>query len=176
MSETLETLLDAKTRRSVGKALGCIPQGMYVLTASYERRVRAVLVSWVQQVSFEPPMIAVALSKGRSIVPLIHESHCFALNQIAQEDKLAMKTFMGNGRGRPRNGKSDSSPLDAMEVVRKVTGAPVLTRAQAYFDCELVRHLDFDADHDLYIGAIRDGAILNGGNVTVRLREDGMKY
>jgi flavin reductase (DIM6/NTAB) family NADH-FMN oxidoreductase RutF len=173
MHETPQFVLDEDARQAVGKALGRIPQGLYILTAAYEHRRRGVMVSWVQQASFEPPMVLVSLRKGREIVPLIHESHAFALSQVSEEDKLTLKKFADGLRPGQRH---DDDPLAGIETMRRATGAPIICKALSFMDCELVRHIDVEGDHDLYVGLIRDGGPLHNGRITVRLREDGFKY
>lgn len=164
-----DVTLDKQSRLAIGEALGRIPQGLFILTAEFEGRVLGMMVSWVQQVSFEPPMVLVALRKGREIVPLIHDSHRFALNQIARQDRLTRRKFSDTKI-------ADEERLQTMEIVRKTTGSPVLARSLAFMDCELIRHIDIDGDHDLYVGLIRDGGILHAGEVDVRLRTDGFAY
>ncbi|MBC8108463.1 MAG: hypothetical protein H7Z14_17895, partial [Anaerolineae bacterium] len=41
----------------IGKALGRIPSGVFVLTAAHAGERMAMLASWVQQAAFEPPAI-----------------------------------------------------------------------------------------------------------------------
>jgi flavin reductase (DIM6/NTAB) family NADH-FMN oxidoreductase RutF len=161
--------LDKQTKKAIGEALGRIPQGLFVLTAAYEAQQLGVMVSWVQQVSFEPPMVLIALRKGRGIVPLIHESHAFALNQLDKQDRVSRRKFI-------ESKVTNEDRLEAMDIVHKATGAPVLAKALAFLDCELVRHMDIDGDHDLYIGLVREGGLLHSGDVEVRLREDGFTY
>lgn len=162
--------LDVKSRRGIGQALGGIPQGLYILSAAHEMRCRAVMVSFVQQAGFAPPTVVVALNKGRDIVPLIHDSHAFALSQIAEDDRLLLKKFADRRQG------ADDGPLDGMETFKKATGSPILCRAVGYLDCRLVRHIDVDSDHDLYVGHVLSGGLLNKGKVSVRLRTNGFKY
>ena len=58
-------------KQTVGKALGRIPSGVFVLTAVHENRRDAMLASWVQQVGFDPPAVSIAVAKGRPIVDLM---------------------------------------------------------------------------------------------------------
>jgi len=153
----------------IGKALGRIPQSLYIMTAQYEDQMRGVMVSFVQQVSFDPPMVMVSLGKGRPIVPLIHDSHAFAVCQIAKTDKLTLKRFA-------RGTQPGESPFQAIETMRGATGSPVIKRSLAYLDCDLVRHIDIDGDHDMYIGAVREGDLLNDGEVFIHLRDNGFTY
>ena len=170
--ESQPPALDKATHESVGKALGRIPQGLWVLTAAFENRHGGVMVSWVQQASFEPPMVTVALLKGRPIVPLIHNSHAFALSQVCTDDKLTLKKFFDPEPCTLR----DEDPLDGLDTARRITGAPILRKALSFLDCELMRHIDVEGDHDLYVGLVRDGGNLHDGQITVRLRENGYKY
>jgi flavin reductase (DIM6/NTAB) family NADH-FMN oxidoreductase RutF len=155
-------------RRGIGEALAKIPQGVFILTAGHETRIRGLMVSWVQQASFEPPMLVVALRKGRDVVPIIHNAHAFAINQVAPDDRLLMKRF-------GEHPASDERLL-GLETARKTTGAPVLVRAMAWMDCELIRHIDVEADHDIYVGMILDGGINRHADVPVHLRDNGFKY
>ena len=50
--------------------------------------------------------------------------------------------------------RESGDPFDCLPLDRLVTGAPIVRRAAAAFDCEVVRHLDMEADHELYIGHV----------------------
>ncbi|MEX2672898.1 MAG: flavin reductase family protein [Phycisphaeraceae bacterium] len=163
MKDPSTSTLDAQTREAVNAVLSRIPCGRFLLTAGHDGRTRGVLVSWVQQVSAEPAMVLVALEKGREIVPLIHESHSFALSQVAADDKLTLRKFSAD--------TLDEDPLESLEIMRRATGSPILARTQAFVDCELVRHLDIEGDHDLYVGVVRDGGLLKGGAVHVEVAD-----
>lgn len=167
--DSMPVILDEKTRLRFARPLGLIPQSLFIMTAAHEHRMRSLLVSWVQQVSFDPPMVAISLRKGREIVPLIHDSHAFALNQIAHDDRLVLRKYNGEA-------PSHEDPVTLLETCRKATGSPILSRAVSYLDCELVRHIDIDGDHDLYVGMIRDADMLRGGVISVHMREDGFSY
>jgi hypothetical protein len=49
------------------RALGRIPSGLFILTARFEDQSTGMLASWVQQVSFDPPLVSVAVKKGRFV-------------------------------------------------------------------------------------------------------------
>src|SRR5690554_6461350 len=85
--------MDEVTKQAIGAALGRIPSGLFILTAQYEDRRAGMLASWVQQVCFEPPMICVAVGKGRPIMPLISESRSFGLCQIADGERVMLRKF-----------------------------------------------------------------------------------
>jgi len=164
-----ESLLDPKVRRAWSRVLGRIPQGMFVMTAEYEGRLCGIRVSFVQQVSFSPPYVLVALRKGMEIVPLIHESHAFGLSQFDPDDRLISKKFRYDA-------VTDGDSLQAIDLKHMTTGSPVLMRAQTYMDCQLIRHIDIDGDHDLYVGQIREAGVIENSEVSIHLRDDGFAY
>jgi flavin reductase (DIM6/NTAB) family NADH-FMN oxidoreductase RutF len=162
-------VIDKQLRQRIGAALAHIPSSLFIMTSHWEDHSRGVMVSWVQQVAFEPPMVVVSLAKGRHIVPLIHDSHTFALCQICPDDKLTVKKFS-------RTAEAVEDQFQGIDWHRGVTGSPILGKALAYLDCELIRHFDIDADHDLYVGLVRDGGIQHPGQPIINKREDGFAY
>ena len=54
-----------KNKKQVGKALGRVVSGLYVVTAKCEDKEDAVLASWVNQCSFDPPAVTIALGTLR---------------------------------------------------------------------------------------------------------------
>lgn len=129
-------------------ALSCVPSGKFVLTAQHEDRRAGMLVHWVQQVCVEPPMVSVAVAKGKSIMPLISESRKFALCQLGETDRLMQRKFA-----------QDSDPSDDPFLgfdlrPSKLGSVPIMTGSLAYFECELSCHMDVEGDHDLFVGRI----------------------
>lgn len=152
----------------LAQALGRIPSGMFVLTAHYEDQLDAIMVSWIQQVSFEPPMVMVSLHKGRSITPLICGSNHFGLCQVSQADKLMMRRF--------EIGMDQDDPFQLLTLAHNTTSVPIIESSLTYMECEVVRHLDIEADHEIFIGKVVQSKILRSEEPRVHLREDGLKY
>jgi flavin reductase (DIM6/NTAB) family NADH-FMN oxidoreductase RutF len=48
----------------------------------------------------------------------------------------------------------DDDPFDAIPTRTLVTGAPILLRCTTWFDCEVMRRVDLEADKELYVGMI----------------------
>jgi flavin reductase (DIM6/NTAB) family NADH-FMN oxidoreductase RutF len=46
-------------------ALGRIPSGLFILTARRGTLETGMLASWVQQCSFDPPLVMAAIRRGR---------------------------------------------------------------------------------------------------------------
>ena len=161
-------MIDDKARLAIGAALGRIPSGLFILTARHEEQRAGMLASWVQQVCFQPPMVSVAVAKGRPIMPLISESRRFGLCQIPKGDKVIMRKFLSG----PEQG---TDPFLGHELTPTVTGVPILTHCLGYVECELACHMDVEGDHDLFVGHVRGGAYF-AGEPHVHIRENGFKY
>ena len=149
-------------------ALGRIPSGLFVMTTAFEGKRRGVRVTWVQQCGFDPPLVSVALAKGHCMAPLLQDSHAFALSQLAEEDRLSFRRFEDCAN-------SGDDEFEDVETIALVTGSPALKRSVAALDCLIVRHLDLDSDHELYVGQVVAGRV-NGGSPAIRLRGDGLSY
>ncbi len=144
------------------RALGLIPSGLYAMTSAYGGERSGVLVSWVQQCGFEPPMVAIASPKGRSIAPLIRDSRAFALNLLRPDDTFLLRILS----------RDDLEPCEVLDPVRcesLVTGSPCITRAIAALDCEVVRHIDLEGDHEMYIGQVMGGRLYDDAATPGRL-------
>src|SRR5215475_13297409 len=46
----------------LGKAIGRVPSGVFILTTRHGGRAGAIMASWVQQSSFDPPALSDALA------------------------------------------------------------------------------------------------------------------
>jgi flavin reductase (DIM6/NTAB) family NADH-FMN oxidoreductase RutF len=153
----------------IAAALGAIPGGVFILTAEHEDRRAGMLASWVQQVCFEPPMVMVAVAKGRPIMPLISESRQFGLCQLSDKDKLLRRKFSGGT-------EPGDDPFLGFELApTTLHNLPILKNCLAHLECELACHMDVEGDHDLFVGVVR-GAARRPGAPEIRLRESGMEY
>ena len=141
--------MSTRDHDAVPRAIEALPSGSYVMTSAYEGERAGVLVSWVTRVADEPALVCVAVRKGHAIEPLIRDSRAFALCRVDAEDKLVRRTFSDT---RPPDERGDL--FDSIAVRTLATGAPVLSRSTLALDCEVVRHFDLEADHELYVGQV----------------------
>ena len=161
---------DQELRNAIGSALGRIPSGLFILTAQHEDRRSGMLTSLVQQACFEPPMVCVAVAKGRAIMPLISESRKFGLCQLASNDKVMLRKFSGG----VAPGDDPFLGFDLLES--HLPGVPIVASALAYLECELTCHMDVEGDHDLFVGVVRSGGEPNPGEPHIHVRKDGFHY
>ncbi len=145
--------MDDKIQNHIDAILRCDTNHHFILTSRHEDRTRGILVKWIQQVSFTPPMIMVALPRKSRIGTYIHSSHAFALCEITTDDALTHRAFNTSN-------DTDDQPLRGIRKNNTNTLSPILTKSLAYLDCEFISHFDIEGDHDIYIGHVREANII----------------
>jgi flavin reductase (DIM6/NTAB) family NADH-FMN oxidoreductase RutF len=128
-------------------ALGFDSGSVFALASEYGRSRSIILVRWVQFCCVDPPMVAVPVRKGRPIEPIIRDSHAFALSRLDPAEAFIWRKLQ-------RADEHADDPLELIDYDGLVTGAPCIKRAQCSLDCEVVRHIDLEGDHELYVGQI----------------------
>ncbi len=166
--------MDEQVREHVGAVLGRIPSGLFVLTARHEDRRSGILASWVQQVSFKPAMVSVAVAKGRLVMPLISESRRFGLCQLPEDERIIMRKFASKG-------DPMEDPFLGFDMLNQTaTQVPILANVMGYLECEVTCHLDVEGDHDLFVGTVLSGRLLMNGEEPpkpyIHLRKNGFSY
>ena len=87
---------DGDERKRLMAALGRLPSGLFVLTARHGEAETGMLASWVQQCSFEPPQISVALQRDRPVLSWLTAGAAFTLN-ILDDSQTDMIAHFGRG-------------------------------------------------------------------------------
>jgi flavin reductase (DIM6/NTAB) family NADH-FMN oxidoreductase RutF len=149
-------------------ALGRIPSGLFVLTACRQQQEAAVLISWVQQCSFVPPRLSLALRQGRPILEWLPTGAAFVLNILGEGNRELVSHF---GKG----WEPGPAAFVGVNVQRDHLPAPVLCDAHAYLLCQVVGQCPA-GDHVLILADITGGAILHAGRPTVHIRKNGLHY
>lgn len=144
---------------SLRRALALLPTGHFLMTAAFDGARAGVLLHSVQRCSEDPVLLAVASRKGHAIDPIIRDSRAFAVCLVSGDDRLLARKFPPAEAG-PQPGEEEVDPFDAIPVRTLRTGAPIPERAIAAFDCEVVRHVDLEADHELFVGLVLAAEVL----------------
>ena len=116
--------------------------GIYLLTTRYGSTINGMIASWVSQVSFEPPLIMVAVHPSRYSHALITKSGHFALHSLAKGQKAMLARFKGPD---PR------AKFEALAWRDGVTGCPILADCIGCLECKVVQTLS-PGNHTLFIG------------------------
>jgi flavin reductase (DIM6/NTAB) family NADH-FMN oxidoreductase RutF len=149
-------------------ALGRIPSGLFILTAGTGGASAGMLASWVQQCSFDPPQLTVAVNPGRAIAGLLRAGEPFAVCQLAAGQNHLLAHF---GRG-PEPGES---AFRGIAIDTLPCGVAVLAEAVGYLECRVEKRLSA-GDHDLVIGRIVDGRLQSESPPSVHIRKNGSHY
>lgn len=155
--------LDAKK-----KVLRSFPYGLYALGVRDGDGAHAMTVNWVTQVSFEPPMLAVAVENESRSLPLLRRERAFALSVFATGARqLAGKL-----------GRSSANVPDKLDGVAHhpapETGAPVLDDATGWIGCRVAAEHPA-GDHVLVIAEIVEAATQRDAKA-LTLEETGFRY
>ncbi len=151
------------------QAVALIPRGRFIMTAAFDEHRAGVLVQYVQLCAPEPPHVAVSMLRGQSLEPLMRDSRAFALCQISADDRFLERKFQPNeglpGTRQCATGEIGEEVIEDQFVSIPVrpapSGSPIIERAMSWLDCELVRTVDLDPDHRLYVGRVTAGGVLN---------------
>jgi flavin reductase (DIM6/NTAB) family NADH-FMN oxidoreductase RutF len=126
------------------RAFGTMTYGIYILTTALESRINGMVASWVSQVSYEPPLIAVAVHKNRYSHQLIKDSGRFAVHVLSQNQRDLVQKFMGT---------DPESKFSGTNWQPGVTGCPILPDCIAGFECEVETTIE-PGNHTVFIGQV----------------------
>ena len=157
------------TDPALGKALGRIPSGVYILSTLNGGRAEVMLASWVQQAAFQPPSVTVAIAKERPIRQSLLAARRFALSVLPQDDTSLMRKY---GRGVPPG----QDPFEGVEVLHTPAGLPALAGALVWLECELTDVCDFGGDHEIHVARVTAGQVLRDGKSFSHQRGSGFHY
>ncbi len=159
---------DLGAKEIVGKSLGRIPSGVAILTTQQGKSRGAMLASWFQQCSFKPPMVSVAMKKGRSTEGILDASEKFVLNILHTNQKDVLAHF---GKGFA----PEEDPFKGVETETATLGIPILKHSLCFLECQ-VRHIYEVGDHRMFVGEILNAGMEEEGQPMVHLRRNGFNY
>jgi flavin reductase (DIM6/NTAB) family NADH-FMN oxidoreductase RutF len=164
----MSTSSDAEAVKALAGALGRVPSGLFIITARQGEAETGMLGSWVQQCSFDPPLISVAIRADRQVLGWLTPGAPFTVN-ILDDGQTDMVAHFGRGFG------LDQPAFVGLEMLRTNSKAPVLTDALAYLECRVeTRHAT--GDHELLIARVVGGRVLSEGRPMVHVRKSGLHY
>ena len=117
------------------RVLWTMPSGLYVVGSGRGEHLNLMTLNWATQVSFAPKLLAISVEKEAVTHELIAAHGAFSLCIIDREDRAIVRKLTKPAELDPAAGTLNGFPFRT-----GVTGAPILTQAVAYVDCEVRQH------------------------------------
>ena len=133
-------------------ALRKIPHGVYIVGVKQDSQLNAFTATWLTQVSFTPPLVALGVKKDAHSFEMIKHSRVFSVNLLGKDQKPVAEHFV-----KPATVVGEK--LKAMRHRLGKTGAPVLEDAIAYFECEVREIANEQGDHAVVIGEVVEAGV-----------------
>jgi flavin reductase (DIM6/NTAB) family NADH-FMN oxidoreductase RutF len=156
----------------VGPVLGRIPSGLTILTAqSPDGDQTGMLASWVQQASFEPPALTVAVNTKRYLNDWLVDGSTVALSLVGE----SQKQFLGHfGKGF----EPGEPAFEGLSTELSPSGLTVLSDALGWLEGTVTGSID-GGDHRIYVVEITAGSpgeSLETEKPFVHIRKNGFGY
>jgi flavin reductase (DIM6/NTAB) family NADH-FMN oxidoreductase RutF len=149
----------------IGALFRQLSLGVYVVGVAHGDQRNAFTAAWVMQASFDPLLLALSLNPQNASAPLMHASGAFTVS-VLKRGQLELARRFGTRSGR------DQDKLAGVRWEQGRGGAPVLSEALAYFDCELTGSTHA-GDHEIIIARVVGGRILDPQAVPLLYAETG---
>ena len=164
--------MNQETRDAIAPVLGRTPSGIFILTASDGGDLETgMLSSWVQQCSFDPPMMTVAVNRKRYINDWLAVDTPVILNLVGDSQKSLLGHF---GKGF----EPDQPAFEGLSTLRGENGITALQDALGYLECRVISRQEA-GDHFVYVTEVvggASGASLSDDAPMVHIRKNGFNY
>lgn len=153
------------------EAVGHLPSGLYVVCCKDEKsgRVDGYLASWIQQISFNPLLLSLAIKPGRPAYDGIIKKNVFTINIIGDHNDSYMKDFWSGYH--PEN-----NPFSKLELMRGEQGGVIIKEAKSAIEAKLLSKIK-PGDHDIIIAEVLSSYVLNEKAAPlIHIRKTGSNY
>lgn len=133
------------------KIFGQFATGVTVASTRVGDESWGMTANAVTSLSLDPPLVLLAVVRGTQSHTWFCEGRCFALSILAADQEALSNRFAGKG---PKD-------FSGLSTTTAVTGAPILSEALAWVDCQLESVLP-GGDHDILVGRIVAGDSRDG--------------
>lgn len=152
-------------------AVGHIPSGLFIVAVqdTLSAETDGYLASWVQQISFNPLMVAMAIKPGRPAYDLIKAGRPFAINIVGDQDKTYLKHFW-------KGYDPDQNPFNELHWVKGEHGGVILNQAKSALECKLVSSVT-PGDHEVIFAEVLSSYIMDEvSKPMTHIRKSGASY
>jgi len=157
----------AAGRSAADHPLELFPYGLMIAAAMDGESPVGIVLTWAMQVSFHPPLVAVAIERESRICDAVKSSGYFTISFLPRDTGTAMaREFLQASRG--------GWPLGA-PLAHSPSRLPRLERARAWLACKVFQEIA-TGDHDTVIGEVIESGGTPGAGEILSLRDTGWRY
>jgi len=149
------------------RALERIPYGLHVVGSADGSSVAMIIANWATQVSFDPPMVAVAIEEDSRMRQAIEASGYFSLKILPSGSQETARAIARSRPGTP-------SGIGDRKFVPSTHGTPFLAEASACIECRVAQS-HRTGDHRTFFGEVLEAVTHREGDV-LTLKETGWRY
>ena len=143
-----------------------MPSGLYVVGSRSGDTCNLMTLNWATQVSFEPKLLAISVEKAAFTHELLEAGRVFSVNVIDREDRAIVRKFT-----KPVEVDRAAMTVNGFPYREGGTGAPILTQAAAFLECEVRQAVDCGG-HTLFLGEVVDSGFSKPEDTPVLRMED----
>jgi flavin reductase (DIM6/NTAB) family NADH-FMN oxidoreductase RutF len=153
---------------TLAAAAGKLPSGLFIVTTVLDGRKEGYLGSWIQQASFSPLLISLAIRPGRPCHAAIKSHGRFCINVVGSKNGGLMKPFW--------NPDTTPDPFQGLDLFETARGNVVLKSAMAALECEF-RSSATPGDHEIVYAEAVEGHLLQPEDKPLtHVRKSGLGY
>lgn len=157
------------------RVLWSFPYGLYLVgsraTIDGVDRRNLMTLNWATQVSFEPKLVGIGVEQTAVTHELISAGRIFTLCTIDRDDRAIVRKFT-----KPVEIDEAASTANGFEFTEATTGAPLLTSAVSFVDCEVREAIELGG-HTFFVGEVVDADFRADEDTEVlRMEDTRMNY
>lgn len=152
-------------------AVGFIPSGLFIVAVHdpSSQATDGYLASFIQQISFSPMLVALAIKPGRPAYDLIKSGLPFAINVVGDHEKTYLKHFW-------KGYDPASNPFHELAHHFGEYKGVILDQAKAAIECVMVSSVK-PGDHEIIFAEVKASHIMHTeSKPMVHIRKSGADY
>lgn len=151
----------------IAAAVGHIPSGLFIVTTLDGDKKDGYLASWVQQVSFKPLVIAIAVRAGRPGYDHIMAGKPFTINVVGEHETQYLRHFWKG---------YEQSPFGEIEHTINTQGGLVINGAKSAITCKMISKSQ-PGDHEVVFAEVLASDVNElEAKPKVHIRKSGLDY
>ena len=149
------------------QAVGHIPSGLFIVTTTDGVKKDGYLASWVQQVSFEPLVVALGIREGRPGYEHIMAGKPFAINIVGEHETQYMRHFWKS---------YEESPFGEIPHEVNAEGGLLIKGAKSAITCKMISKTQ-PGDHEVVFAEVLASNVFEDeAKPKVHIRKSGLDY